>query len=166
MTPSQLANHVKSHVDCAKCDFVGLRAVVSAHSKEVHGCVQKKDGAGKRKVEVSRGVDQDVEDYVAERKKKYKERIMGRKVVNEEDGECEEEIVVESVMKVEPKVVSHPPSNFKKAKKEKEGSFLKQVCLDFVLYFSCLQVRLMKKCRGSQTQSIYSSKQNFYLQSK
>jgi hypothetical protein len=156
MTPSQFANHCKSHVTCAQCEFVGLRAVVTAHGKEKHAVV---GGGQKRKVVVERGEDKEVDDYVAERKRKYRERILGNKATGDEvvktggdedvtnvegdaeEGEVEEGELVddgttpEDVQAVKAEIVhairtgkvSQPPSNFKKAKKGKEGSFLQQV---------------------------------------
>jgi hypothetical protein len=165
MTPSQFANHAKSHVDCNQegCDFVGLRAIVSAHAKEKHPTANKGGSGNKRKVQAKgKDVDQEVEDYVAERKRKYKERILGKKM---EDGEVEEgewaegdaaETVVGSVKPVAKAI--QPPSKFKKAKKDKDSSFLAQVCIFRVNMVSCLWVRLMKKSRDCQMLLISLSK--------
>ncbi|KAJ3223166.1 hypothetical protein HK099_001468 [Clydaea vesicula] len=67
---SQLDAHLKSHVNCTECDFVGLKKFVDDHITEVHK-IQSQPNMTHHKKKFVIETEEEIKKYIEDRKKKY-----------------------------------------------------------------------------------------------
>ncbi|TPX64559.1 hypothetical protein SpCBS45565_g05819 [Spizellomyces sp. 'palustris'] len=77
---TQYANHNQTHVKCSECDFEASKKMVRLHEEEMHAMID-----GVKKTFVSLDAPEDIEKWIAERKKRYPTDMNIRKKQQEEE---------------------------------------------------------------------------------